>query len=90
MYFAKEQRLEAKGETWIPLANEASENAVKRSFRYRSLGCMPCTGAVPSTASNVQEIIEELKSARRSERENRVIDQSSQSAMEEKKREGYF
>jgi sulfate adenylyltransferase subunit 2 len=58
--------------------------------RFRSLGCIPCTGAIPSTATTIDEIIAEVQQARRSERENRIIDLSSDSSMEQKKREGYF
>jgi sulfate adenylyltransferase subunit 2 len=58
--------------------------------RFRSLGCIPCTGAVESDATTVDDIIAEVIAARRSERENRVIDMTSDSSMEQKKREGYF
>lgn len=58
--------------------------------RYRSLGCIPCSGAIESTASNVDDIIKEVRAAKRSERENRLIDQTSESSMEQKKKEGYF
>lgn len=58
--------------------------------RFRSLGCIPCTGAIRSTAATLDAIIAEVAMARKSERENRVIDLTSDSSMEEKKREGYF
>jgi sulfate adenylyltransferase subunit 2 len=58
--------------------------------RFRSLGCIPCTGAIPSSATTIDAIIAEVQQARRSERENRIIDLSSDSSMEQKKREGYF
>ena len=58
--------------------------------RFRSLGCIPCTGAIPSTAATVDDIIREVQAARKSERENRVIDLTSDSSMEQKKKEGYF
>ncbi len=58
--------------------------------RFRSLGCIPCTGAVESDAQNIDDIIQEVLDARRSERENRIIDLTSDSSMEQKKREGYF
>ena len=58
--------------------------------RFRSLGCIPCTGAIRSNASNIDEIIEELKIVKKSERENRLIDLNSESSMELKKRAGYF
>ena len=57
--------------------------------RFRSLGCMPCTGAVRSNATNIDMIIDETIKAKRSERETRIIDHGSNS-MEDKKREGYF
>ena len=58
--------------------------------RFRSLGCIPCTGAVESSATTLDAIIAEVAGARRSERENRVIDLTSDSSMEQKKRDGYF
>jgi sulfate adenylyltransferase subunit 2 len=58
--------------------------------RFRSLGCIPCTGAVRSDAETIDDIIQEVIDARRSERENRIIDLTSDSSMEQKKREGYF
>ena len=56
----------------------------------RTLGCSYCTGAVRSTADSVARIIEELETAVRSERENRLIDHDQDGSMELKKREGYF
>ena len=58
--------------------------------RYRSLGCVPCTGAIRSEAKTVADIIIELKNDKRSERANRLIDLTSESSMEDKKKEGYF
>src|SRR5438270_548763 len=58
--------------------------------RMRSLGCVPCTGAIRSEADTVPKIIEEMISFRRSERENRAIDHDEEGSMEIKKREGYF
>jgi sulfate adenylyltransferase subunit 2 len=58
--------------------------------RYRTLGCAPSTGAVPSRATTIDEIIEEILEAKSSERQTRAIDHGSESAMEQKKKEGYF
>jgi sulfate adenylyltransferase subunit 2 len=58
--------------------------------RMRSLGCVPCTGAIRSNAETVPQIIEEMISFRHSERENRAIDHDEEGSMEIKKREGYF
>ena len=61
-----------------------------RKVRFRTLGCYPLTGAIESSASNVQEILLELLKSRTSEREGRIIDSDSRSSMEKKKKEGYF
>jgi sulfate adenylyltransferase subunit 2 len=66
------------------------EVAQTRVVRFRTLGCYPLTGGVASTARTVPEIIEELRQARVSERQGRVIDHDRAGSMEEKKREGYF
>lgn len=66
------------------------DQITEEECRFRSLGCIPCTGAVRSTATNIDDIIQEVIDARRSERENRIIDLTSDSSMEQKKREGYF
>jgi sulfate adenylyltransferase subunit 2 len=58
--------------------------------RMRTLGCTYCTGAIRSTAQTVSEIIDELRSVSRSERENRLIDHDVDGSMELKKRQGYF
>lgn len=73
-----------------PKAMIAPKDIEVASCRFRSLGCMPCTGAVRSTATTVDEIIEELRHVKKSERENRLIDLGSDAAMEQKKKEGYF
>ena len=58
--------------------------------RFRSLGCVPCTGAVKSSASTLDDIISEVGGAKDSERKSRVIDHASNHAMEKRKRDGYF
>ena len=62
-----------------------------KSVRFRTLGCYPLTGGVESTASTLDEIVEETLGAVSSERTSRVIDKDSGSgSMERRKREGYF
>lgn len=72
----------------LPL-NEGEVPQMKQ-IRFRTLGCYPLTGAVPSKAENLNDIIEELIAARTSEREGRVIDHDQSASMEKKKQEGYF
>ncbi len=59
-------------------------------IRFRTLGCWPLTGAIRSTASNLDEVIAELEIATVSERQGRAIDRDQAGSMEKKKREGYF
>jgi sulfate adenylyltransferase subunit 2 len=95
LYFAKERLMLVRGETLIPVEQPfipmlPGEKPRMVRCRMRSLGCSPCTGAIRSDADTVPKIIEELIAARRSERENRVIDFDQDGSMEIKKREGYF
>lgn len=70
------------------LPGEKIEN---RLVRFRTLGCYPLTGGVESSASTLDEIIDETLSAVTSERTSRVIDKDGGAAsMERRKREGYF
>ena len=61
-----------------------------RSVRFRTLGCYPLTGAVESTAADLDAVIAEMAASPSSEREGRVIDRDGAGSMEKKKQEGYF
>ncbi|MGA2535722.1 MAG: sulfate adenylyltransferase subunit CysD [Terracidiphilus sp.] len=94
LYFSKEREMVIRGETLISTEHNPpllpGEKPQMVMCRMRSLGCSHCTGAVRSTALSVGDIIDELRLATRSERENRVIDHDQEGSMEQKKREGYF
>lgn len=101
IYFALEREVVEHNGILIPVSafpdeqDEMRGNAVrgktkKITCRFRSLGCIPCTGAIASGAVTFDEIIAEVRAATKSERENRVIDLTSDSSMEQKKKEGYF
>jgi sulfate adenylyltransferase subunit 2 len=60
------------------------------SVRFRTLGCYPLTGAIPSNADTLEAIIAEMRASGSSEREGRLIDHDESGSMEKKKREGYF
>jgi sulfate adenylyltransferase subunit 2 len=72
----------------MPLA--PGETPELRSVRFRTLGCYPLTGAIESTATTLEEIIQEMLLSSSSERQGRVIDHDSAASMEKKKQEGYF
>ena len=61
-----------------------------RSVRFRSLGDYPLSAAVESNAATLEDIIDEMVTARTSERSGRLIDSDEAASMERKKREGYF
>jgi len=66
------------------------EQYEQKTVRFRTIGDMTCTGAVLSDADTLPQIIEEVASARTTERGNRTDDKRSETAMEERKKEGYF
>ncbi len=94
LYFARERRVVIRGGSIVlihgDLELQAGEQPQFLECRMRSLGCVPCTGAIRSQADTVPKIIEEMFSFRHSERENRAIDHDEEGSMELKKREGYF
>jgi len=94
LYFAKEREAVVRGGTVLVLQTGVhllpGEKPEMVRCRMRSLGCVPCTGAIRSDADTVPKIIEEMLLFRRSERENRAIDHDEEGSMELKKREGYF
>ena len=64
---------------------------VNEKVRYRTVGDMTCTAAVPSTAETIQDIIDDIIQTRVSERgQTRLDDQLSEAAMEDRKKQGYF
>jgi len=94
LYFAREREVvDRYGSIVLIYSRDQLLPGEKPQFlkvRMRSLGCVPCTGAIRSDADTVPKIIGEMISFRRSERENRVIDHDEEGSMEIKKREGYF
>jgi len=94
LYFAREREAVVRGESIVLLYGPGQllpgEKAQRIVCRMRSLGCMPCSGAIRSEADSIPRIIRELPAFRRSERENRLIDHDEEGSMEIKKREGYF
>jgi sulfate adenylyltransferase subunit 2 len=94
LYFAKEREVVVRNGSIVLIHSTKEllpgEKTQILKCRMRSLGCVPCTGAIRSQADSVEKIVEEMVSFRRSERENRAIDHDEEGSMELKKREGYF
>ena len=95
LYFAKLRPVVARDGTWIMVDDDRlplrpGERPELRRIRFRTLGCYPLTGGIESEAATLDDIVAELRAARRSERQGRLIDSDEDAAMERKKREGYF
>jgi len=94
LYFARERETVVRTGSLVLIHDKSEllpgEVSKPVKCRMRSLGCVPCTGAIRSEADTLPKIIEEMISFCRSERENRAIDHDEEGSMEMKKREGYF
>jgi sulfate adenylyltransferase subunit 2 len=95
LYLAKERPVIRRDGMLIMVDDERlpllpGEEPERRMVRFRSLGCYPLTGAIESRAQTIHEVMRETLEARTSERQGRAIDHDESSAMELKKREGYF
>ena len=94
LYFAAERPIVERDGVLIMVNDDRmellpGEEIQHEMVRFRTLGCYPLTGAVRSTATTLEAVVEETLRARTSERQGRVID-VDQAGMEKKKREGYF
>tara|TARA_Y100001978_G_C23600549_1_gene388526 strand:- start:452 stop:964 length:513 start_codon:yes stop_codon:yes gene_type:complete len=67
-----------------------NEVVKKLTVRFRTCGDMPITGAIKSKAKNVDDIIKEVATTRTTERGGRADDKRAETAMEDRKRQGYF
>lgn len=94
LYYAEKRKMTVRGDQLVAFIEgtpmRGDEVPEEVMCRFRSLGCVPCTGAVRSEATTLEEIIQEMMVVRTSERATRVIDHDSEGSMERKKREGYF
>ena len=66
------------------------EKVEKMVVRFRTIGDATCTGACLSAADNIDDIIDEVAAARQTERGTRADDKRSETAMEDRKKQGYF
>ena len=95
LYLAKPRPVVKRGEQLIMVDDDRyplnpGEKPFEAMVRFRTLGCYPLTAAVESTASTIQEVVEEVLNIKLSERATRLIDGDNEDSMEKKKTEGYF
>ncbi len=67
-----------------------NEEVKKLTVRFRTCGDMPITGAIESKANNIDDIIKEVATTRTTERGGRADDKRAETAMEDRKKQGYF
>jgi sulfate adenylyltransferase subunit 2 len=75
---------------FIELTPEEKKTVKPMTVRFRTIGDATCTGAALSAADNLDDIIAEVAAARQTERGTRADDKRSETAMEDRKKEGYF
>ena len=95
LYFAKERPMVARGDQMIMVDDDRfqlrdGETPFMKMVRFRTLGCYPLTAAVESTATTIEDVVEEVLQVKLSERATRLIDGDNEDSMEKKKTEGYF
>ena len=95
LYFAQERPMVQRGDQMIMVDDDRfelrnGELPFMKMVRFRTLGCYPLTAAVESTATTIEEVVEEVLQVKLSERATRLIDGENEDSMEKKKTEGYF
>lgn len=75
---------------FIEMTPEEQKTVETKAVRFRTIGDATCTGAALSTATNLDDIIGEVAAARQTERGTRADDKRSETAMEDRKKQGYF
>ena len=95
IYFAHSRKVFLRDGMWMDdsvlIPRLPGEQAEERIVRFRTVGDVTCTGAVESTASNLDEVIAEVAATRITERgATRADDRISEAGMEDRKKEGYF
>jgi sulfate adenylyltransferase subunit 2 len=94
LYFAHKRRVfERNGvilsESLCSMPRE-NETVEERTVRFRTMGDITITGAYPSEAATIEEVIQEIAASMSTERGTRADDKRSDTAMEDRKKEGYF
>ena len=94
LYYAHERDVVVRNGTILAVSEfvqpREGEVVERKKIRFRTMGDATITGAVESDADTIDKIIEEVAAARQTERGNRADDKRSETAMEDRKKEGYF
>src|SRR5690554_1202419 len=94
LYLAHQREVVWRNDSWIPVSEhlklEENEQVHTKQIRFRTLGDITITGGIESDADTLEKVAEEVSAMRMTERGNRTDDKRSETAMEDRKRQGYF
>jgi sulfate adenylyltransferase subunit 2 len=94
LYFTHERNMIIRDNVFLAncpyISLKRTDKLAKMNIRFRTIGDMTCTGGVESPAITIEDIIAEVAITRTTERGSRWDDKRSESAMEDRKKEGYF
>ena len=94
LYLAHEREVVWRSDSWIPnsefLVLDESEKIEVKKVRFRTLGDITITGGIESDADTLEKIVMEVSAMKKTERGNRTDDKRSETAMEDRKKQGYF
>lgn len=94
LYIAHQRDVVWRNNTWLPVSEyikvEDHEKVENKQVRFRTLGDITITGGIESDADTLEKIVQEVASARQTERGNRADDKRGETAMEDRKKQGYF
>jgi len=94
LYLAHNRDVVWRSDSWIPVSEylklEPGEVIENKKIRFRTLGDITITGGMESDADTLEKIVAEVSTMKQTERGNRTDDKRSESAMEDRKRQGYF
>ncbi|AFL82377.1 sulfate adenylyltransferase subunit 2 [Aequorivita sublithincola DSM 14238] len=94
LYLAHQREVVRRSDSWIPVSEhlklEENEKIETKKIRFRTLGDITITGGIESDADTLEKIVEEVSAMRMTERGNRSDDKRSETAMEDRKKQGYF
>lgn len=94
LYFAHTREVVFRSNSWIPVSEHLpkieNEQIVTKKIRFRTLGDITITGGIESEADTLEKIVQEVSAMRETERGNRADDKRSETAMEDRKKQGYF
>ncbi|PHN04429.1 sulfate adenylyltransferase subunit CysD [Flavilitoribacter nigricans DSM 23189 = NBRC 102662] len=94
LYFAHRRKVFMRDGIYLAdsefIPKRPEEEVEERMVRCRTIGDVTCTGVWPSEAQSIEDIIKEVSTARQTERGGRADDKRTETAMEDRKKQGYF